>query len=433
MCPKHSFRHALLAVCALFAISGCAQNTKSLKSEHIVYQNVSARGPAVLPAQVRNDFIKAADLTSLLAMKKDGLSLFRFDGSKSDALSILKEQGFNYIKLSQMVYPYDVLGQSYGAGISDLDSNIELAKDVSEFNMNVILDLTLSDFFTNSLVQTTPETWSNLSRSDLNKTVSVYAKTTIDRYLEKGVKPKIIEIGSGLNHGLLWPLGKIDNLDNSSSVNNAAELIKAAISGVKSSYKGAKLEEPKLMLSFDLGVNQDINVLTKLVKSIASKGVKFDVLALNIDLSQVHDLNVLSNNLDVLGKTLKYNILVVEKNRMLNKALEESTKIGEHDSKGDDLNTKCSALSDDESTNQLRSLLEAISNSSYGQGFVYWEPFRNVKPASLNLSSSGISFLNLNSSSKQISNNLLSPCVDMPLFDEKGRVLKSIKVFNDFL
>lgn len=411
---KRSFvKHALIALCAAFAVGGCQGNTTEHKDRNVVYENVSTRGPAVLPAQLKPDFIKAADVTALPSMQKDGLKVYGFDGALKDPLLVLKEQGFNYVKLTQLVYPFDVLGQSYGSGVSPIADNVALLKAASELNLSVLLDLSLSDFFTDASHQVTPMSWSKLSFADLEKTVNAYANNTVSTFLKEGVSPSIIEIGSGLNQGLLWPYGKVSN----SSLKNAAKLINGAVDGVKKAYASYDKPMPKIMLSLDLQSMDNVNAIKAWLSDASKEQLSFNLLALNVNASDPNLAALMQNAITEIGSVTKADIVVTENNLAL-----QQTNSG----------NKCDAMSDESSLNHLRSVLEAISNTEHGVGYIFWEPMREVKKSILLPSAHGMKYLDSESTAHSHVTDK-SICTAGGLFDEKGRVLKSIKVFNDFM
>lgn len=438
MFSKKILSNALLALCASLALGGCSHSAHENARGSIVYENASVRGPAVLPAQLKPNFIKAADLTSLGAMDKAGLKLYGFDGSNKDALLLFKEQGFNYIKLAQMVYPFDVLGQSYGAGLSDLQANLAVAKNIADTNLSLMLELSFSDFVTNSQLQTTPASWSKLSFDDLKKAVNAYTKTTLTRYIKEGAAPRIVEIGSGLNHGFLWPLGKIDDLYNPQDYAKAAELLNAVLDGINAAYGSAAVDKPMIMLSLDLNTKSDIAAIESWLSTVRARDIEYDLIAINTNVYSKDNIALLKETIDKIGSDFDNDIIVIEKNHIFDQDASLSlgtNAVGKNaSSNGSKTALNCSLLDDENSVAYLRYLLETISNTERGQGFVYWEPLYNIKPQVLSLSNSGASLLkNMNLTQEQKETTTFSTCSVSQVFDDKGRILKSIKVFNDFM
>lgn len=62
------------------------------------------------------DLIKGADVSSLLEVERCG-GVFRDGGEPLDALEILKNYGFNYVRLRLWNDPYNEKGEDYGAGL----------------------------------------------------------------------------------------------------------------------------------------------------------------------------------------------------------------------------------------------------------------------------------------------------------------------------
>lgn len=92
-----------------------------------------------------NEFIKGADVSTLYQLESKGAKFYE-DGTETDAMQILKNNGINYIRLRLWNDPYDMLGDPYGAGNTDLDTVIALAKRAKNLDMKFLLDFHYSDF-----------------------------------------------------------------------------------------------------------------------------------------------------------------------------------------------------------------------------------------------------------------------------------------------
>lgn len=108
-------------------------------------------GETVVITPLRNaptDFIKGADVSTLLEVEKEGAKFYNARHQQQDALAILKENGVNYVRLRLWVNPKDSAGQPYGGGDNDLATTLALAKRAKALGMHVLLDFHYSDFWT---------------------------------------------------------------------------------------------------------------------------------------------------------------------------------------------------------------------------------------------------------------------------------------------
>ena len=99
-------------------------------------EQVTIKPVAGVPA----DFIKGADVSMLAEVEKHGGKFYDEKGVEKDAMLILKENGFNYIRLRIWNDPKDAAGNGYGGGNNDLATTIALAKRAKANGMKFLLD-----------------------------------------------------------------------------------------------------------------------------------------------------------------------------------------------------------------------------------------------------------------------------------------------------
>lgn len=66
------------------------------------------------------DFIKGADISTLLDAEKHGATFYDQNNQRKDPIAILKENGVNYVRLRLWVDPQSASGEDYGGGNNDL-------------------------------------------------------------------------------------------------------------------------------------------------------------------------------------------------------------------------------------------------------------------------------------------------------------------------
>lgn len=64
------------------------------------------------------DFIKGADISTLLEAEQHGATFYNQNGQQQDAIAILKANGVNYVRLRLWADPQDANGNTYGAAVT---------------------------------------------------------------------------------------------------------------------------------------------------------------------------------------------------------------------------------------------------------------------------------------------------------------------------
>ncbi|WP_147438630.1 glycosyl hydrolase 53 family protein, partial [Gibbsiella quercinecans] len=188
------FTPALLAVCLSCSFSASAYAAEA----------IATRPFANMPA----DFIKGADISTLLDAEKHGAKFYDENHQQRDAIAILRQNGVNYVRLRLWVDPQDAAGQGYGGGDNDLATTLALAKRAKAQGMKLLLDFHYSDFWTDPGKQFKPKAWANMDYAQLKTAIHDYTRATIAQFKQQGMLPDMVQIGNEINGGILWPEGK---------------------------------------------------------------------------------------------------------------------------------------------------------------------------------------------------------------------------------
>lgn len=100
--------------------------------------------------------------SNLDEMEQSG-AIYKINGKQQDPLTILKDNGVNYVRLR---------------------------------------------FWVDSGKQNLPKAWQNQSFEQLNSTVYSYTADVLNQMKAKGIYPDMVQIGNELNSGMLWSYGK---------------------------------------------------------------------------------------------------------------------------------------------------------------------------------------------------------------------------------
>jgi beta-galactosidase len=242
--------------------------------------------------------ILGADISFLPQLEAHG-EKFSDNGINREAISILKDHGFNYIRLRLFVNPADDSGYSPGKGFCDLVHTLAMAKRIKKAGMKFLLDFHYSDYWADPGKQYTPKAWRELDINQLADTIYHYTKHVLLALKAQGTLPDMVQTGNEINHGILWPLGNIQRPDN------LALLLKAAIAAVRDVNPGILV-----MLHIALGGQNAESQF--FLDEMIERGVNFDVIGESYYPKWHGTLQDLQYNLDALEEKYNRPVIVAE-------------------------------------------------------------------------------------------------------------------------
>jgi beta-galactosidase len=248
-----------------------------------------------------------ADISFLPQLEARGMK-FSDNGVEKDAIRILKEHGFNYVRLRLFNNPAADSGYSPKLGFCDLSNTLKMAKRVKAEGMKLLLNFHYSDTWADPGKQYKPSAWKGLSFSTLKDSVYAYTKSVIKALKDQGTLPDMVQVGNEINHGMIWPDGHVGNL------NNLAELINAgnrAVMDVDTSVL--------LMLHIALGGQNDESIF--FIREMVARGVHFDVIGQSYYPKWHGTLSDLRNNLTDISQ--KYGDVILVEYSQLKKEVNE--------------------------------------------------------------------------------------------------------------
>ncbi|HVS98233.1 MAG TPA: beta-galactosidase GalA, partial [Puia sp.] len=239
-----------------------------------------------------------ADISFLPELESRGVH-FADDKGERDAIDILKDHGFNYIRLRIFNNPGRDSGYSPGKGFCDLSHTLAMARRVHAAGMQLLLDFHYSDYWADPGKQFKPAAWRGLGFPTLADSVYAFTKRVIDALRNQGTLPDMVQIGNEINHGMIWPEGSIRHPDS------LALLIYAGIRGVKAVDPACPI-----MLHIALGGQNDESHF--FIDNMLQRGVPFDVIGLSYYPRWHGTLSDLKYNIDDLATQYGKDVIVVE-------------------------------------------------------------------------------------------------------------------------
>jgi len=197
-----------------------------------------------------------------------GPVVFREHGQPIDAIALLKEHGFNAIRLRIFVQPENPNGYSPEVGFCGLDSTLSMARRVKAAGLGLLLDFHYSDYWADPQQQNKPRAWADLDYETLKDSVRSYTGEVLRALEAQGTLPDMVQIGNEVNHGLLWPDGHISHLDS------LAGLLQAGV-------EGAEAVAPIMPIMMHLALGGQNDEARFWLDNMLARGVRFDILGIS--------------------------------------------------------------------------------------------------------------------------------------------------------
>lgn len=313
---------------------------------------------------LRQDFIKGADVSMLPEMEKLGAKFYDVDGKQMDELQIMKNHGINWIRVRIWNNPQDGPG---GGGNTTEARAIELAQRAHKLGLKVLVDFHYSDWWADPGKQVTPKAWEKDDEKQLVKDVYTYTKKVVKDFQQAGAEPDMIQVGNEVKSGMLWPIGKLPSTDGDKAF---SELMASGLKAVRDADPDRSI---KLMVHLPDGGDNAFyqSFFNSLIKD---HGVNdFDIIGLSYYPFWHGTLDQLSTNINDISARYNKDVIVVE------------TAFG-YTNENFDSQKNCYGPAEEQiggfrSTVQgqasgLRAVMERLANvpNGRGTGMFYWEP-----------------------------------------------------------
>jgi beta-galactosidase len=242
--------------------------------------------------------IIGADISFLPELEAKGIK-FSDKGIQKDVFEILKDHGFNYIRLRIFVDPANDSGYSPGKGLCDLEHTLEMAKRIKKAGMKFLLDFHYSDTWADPGKQFKPAAWKSLEFDALAKKVFEYTTNVLLALKAQGTLPDMVQTGNEINHGMIWPEGNVQHLDN------LAVLLNAGMAAVKK-------VDPSTITMLHIALGGQNSESEFFIDNMIKRGVSFDVIGESYYPKWHGTLQDLETNLNLLKKKYNKPVIIAE-------------------------------------------------------------------------------------------------------------------------
>lgn len=242
--------------------------------------------------------IKGMDISMIKELESYGASYY-IGGQKEDLFVILKKCGTDMIRLRIWQDPFDENGNSYGGGMNDLQTTLELAGRTVHGGMSYLLDFHYSDFWADPSKQIKPKAWENLRGKSLETAVYLHTVNTLKTLKNAKLVPAMVQIGNEITNGLLWPDGHTDNGET------MALLMRAGIQGVRE-----VCPEARIVLHLDFGT--DNALYRKWFDRIVPFHLDYDVIGMSYYPHWNGSLQLLLDNMNDVSSRYDKDVMIAE-------------------------------------------------------------------------------------------------------------------------
>jgi beta-galactosidase len=295
--------------------------------------------------------ILGADISFLPQLEARGIK-FSDNGAEKDAIEILKDHRFNYIRLRLFVDPANDSGYSPKRAFCDLQHTLDMAKRIKKAGMKFLLDFHYSDTWADPGKQYKPAAWKGLSFPELTRKIYEYTKQVLTALKAQGTLPDMVQTGNEINHGMIWPEGSIQHPDS------LAALLKAAIAAVKN-------VNPKIIAMLHIALGGQNSESEFFLDNMINRGVSFDVIGESYYPKWHGTLQDLQTNLSALKSKYKRPVIVAEYSQLKNEVNKIAFTLAGDDLKGtfiwEPLSTWESIFDKDGKSNDFIKVYDAIS------------------------------------------------------------------------
>ena len=248
---------------------------------------------------IERPYAVGADISWLQWQEDSGIT-FSDEGVEGDALALLRDNGFNYIRLRLFVNPRSELGYSQRDGYCDLEHTLAMAKRIKEAGMYFLLDFHYSDNWADPQKQIMPQAWQTFSYEEVCQAVYDHTRDTLLALEAQGTMPDMVQVGNEVSNGMLWPYGSVRH-----SFAGLCGLLKEGVRAVREYAPAAEI-----MLHVALGGQAEESV--RFFDAMAEYGVEYDLIGQSYYPEWHGTLEELEANTNALVKRYNKPLIVVE-------------------------------------------------------------------------------------------------------------------------
>jgi len=242
-----------------------------------------------VPGARPGPFMLGADVTWIAEDEAAGAEYF-LHGVKTEPLLILKNAGFNYVRLRTFVNPENGYSrrdpaQKWGG----LTQTLKLARRIKALDLGLALSFHYSDTWADPEHQSPPAAWADMSLDEMARALQAYTHDSLKTLKDAGAPVDMAVIGNETTFGMMWPKGRVPLMaptGNATTDANHANVV--GIGGfdgfatlLKAGIAGARAADPKIKVQLHSHLGRQWANVRRWTDELVKRGVDFDVLGLS--------------------------------------------------------------------------------------------------------------------------------------------------------
>lgn len=231
-----------------------------LESSCSAFEELSSSSFEPRPPRPQYNKILGADISKFQEYEAYDVRIFDVDGAEKDIFNLLKDHGFNAVRLKTFVSPKAQYGYAAsGCGqdleaFADKEHVVAYAQKVKAAGMLFLLDIHYSDNWADPAKQIIPECWRGVRSSDaMADSVYAYTYDLLMALKNVGALPDMVQVGNEITNGMLRDLptsntncwgdnvkladnavnGVMNKRENPNGISNTAKYLAAGSRAVK--------------------------------------------------------------------------------------------------------------------------------------------------------------------------------------------------------
>ncbi len=285
------------------------------------------------------DFIHGIDVSTYLSIIQSGAKYYDENGNEANLFRILKDSGVNYIRLRVWNDPFPrdengdfkyvgedgeteysqsdigastrnpegymeyylkdgtpVYRQTYGAGVCDVDTAIQIGKIATSYGIKVQVDFHYSDFWSDPQRQLVPKAWDGMDVDEKADALAEFTEESLQAFQDAGVDVGMVQIGNEINNGMA----------GEESDEAICKLLKAGSSAVRK-------VDPNILIAVHYTDQQDLELMKDKAQMLEDAEVDYDVFGVSYYQFYNHGtLEELTNTLKTISGEYGKKVMVAE-------------------------------------------------------------------------------------------------------------------------
>ena len=208
-------------------------------------------------------FAEGADISWVTEMERDGVKFFNPEGQETECTKLMKELGFNSIRLRVWVDPEE--------GWCNKEDVLEKAFRAYNLGMRLMVDFHYSDSWADPSKQNPPAAWKSYDAAQMAEAVAMHTKDVLMEMKNVGIQVEWVQVGNEVNSGMLHPLGKV-------SGNDAVNFVSFANAG----YRSVKEIYPDAKVIIHVSNGHDKDLFSWFFGLMKSHNARYDMIGMSL-------------------------------------------------------------------------------------------------------------------------------------------------------